>query len=298
MATPMLRARRRGLTATTASEATEGEAASPDAGSLQPANDGTPSPYTLSKDVLVSNATQGQEVISSRKGDKLRFKVLGNETHAVQIELEPGQVVRAEAGSLAFMSDGITMETNMVGGLGGSLKRVLSGSSLMLTDFTYTGASGFGRVVFSPEHPSKIIPLRLSEHGGVIICAKDSYLCSEPSLELEVEFVKKMTFGFFGGEGFILQKVTGDGLVLLKGGGVVIQKDLKEGEEIRVSTGNLVAFERSVGYDLQVVPGFKNVIFGGEGLFLTTLKGPGRVFLESMPFTRIVSTILQHLPSR
>lgn len=248
-------------------------------------------------DTLVTNAAQSQLVTQSKATDKLKFAILGNETHAVQIHLDPGQAVRAEAGSLAFMSDGVTMDTNLVGGLGGSLRRMMTGSSLMLTDFTYNG-EGSGRVVFSPEHPSKIIPLRLSEHAGQIICAKDSYLCAEPGLELDIEFVKKFSFGFFGGEGFILQKITGDGLLLLKGGGVVIEKILKDGEEIKVSSGNLMAIERTVAYDLQVVPGFKNVIFGGEGLFLTTLKGPGKIFLQSMPFSRIVSTIMQHLPTK
>ena len=263
------------------------------------ATDPVTPPVTVSpKEVAVSNQAESQSVTHSSPTDSLKFTILGNETHAVQIDLSPDQSVRAEAGSLAYMSQGVHMDTNLVGGLGASFKRLLSGSSLMLTDFTYKGTEGTGRVVFSPEHPSKVIPLRLSEHNGSIICARDSYLCAQPQLTLEIAFVQKMSFGFFGGEGFILQKVMGDGVVLLKGGGVVIEKTLAEGEELRVSTGNLMAMETTVAYDLQVISGFKNVVFGGEGLFLTTLKGPGRIYLQSMPFSRIVSTVLHHLPHK
>lgn len=251
-----------------------------------------------SKEVQITNEAESQAVTKAATTDKLKFTILGNETHAVQIDLSPGQSVRAEAGSLAYMTNGVEMDTNLVGGLGASIMRIAAGSSLMLTDFTYKGSEESGRVVFSPEHPSKIIPLRLADHNGTIICAKDSYLCSEPQLTLEVEFVQKLSFGFFGGEGFVLQKILGDGLVLLKGGGVVIEKTLGVGEEIRVATGNLMAIEETVAYDLKVIPGFKNVIFGGEGVFLTTLKGPGRIYLQSMPFSRIVSTVLQHLPRK
>lgn len=258
----------------------------------------TPLVPAPSKEVHISSEAESQTVTQASATDKLKFTILGNETHAVQIDLSPGQSVRAEAGSLAYMSSGVEMETNLVGGIGASFKRILAGSSLMLTDFTYKGTEESGRVVFSPEHPSKILPLRLSDHNGTIICAKDSYLCSEPQLILEVAFVQKMSFGFFGGEGFVLQKILGDGLVLLKGGGVVIEKTLAVDEEIRVATGNLMAIEDTVAYDLKVISGFKNVIFGGEGLFLTTLKGPGRVYLQSMPFSRIVSTVLQHLPHK
>ena len=258
----------------------------------------TPPVPAASKEVHLSTQAESQSVAQASATDQLKYTILGNETHAAQIDLAPGQSVRAEAGSLAYMSSGVEMDTNLVGGIGASFKRILAGSSLMLTDFTYKGSEGSGRVVFSPEHPSKVIPLRLADHSGTIICAKDSYLCSEPQLTLEVAFVQKMSFGFFGGEGFVLQKITGDGLVLLKGGGVVIEKTLEADEEIRVSTGNLMAMETTVAYDLQVISGFKNVIFGGEGLFLTTLKGPGRVYLQSMPFSRIVSTVLHHIPHK
>lgn len=191
---------------------------------------------------------------------------------------------------MTYMGQGIEMETSASGGLMGGLKRAVTGESFFITSFIHTGKDK-GHVAFSAPYPGKIIPLNLGELGGSFLCQKDSYLCSAIGIDIDVAFTRKLGAGLFGGEGFILQKLSGDGLVFVHGGGTIIEKELAKGETIRVDTGCLVAFAPSVDYDVTMVGGFKNMLFGGEGLFIATLTGPGLVFLQSLPLSRLADRI-------
>lgn len=221
----------------------------------------------------------------------LEHEIFGDDMQAVEIVLDPKEGVRSEAGSMLYMQNGVQMETNMEGGLMKGLKRAFTGEGLFLTKFTnYSDISQ--KVAFAAPYPGKIILLELSEVGGEYYCQRDSYLCSDTNVDLEIAFTKRLGAGFFGGEGFILQKLFGTGQAFIHAGGTVIRKELAEGEVLKVDTGCLVAFNTTVDYDIQFVGGFKNALFGGEGLFLATLTGPGIVYLQSLPFSRMADRVV------
>jgi uncharacterized protein (TIGR00266 family) len=222
--------------------------------------------------------------------DVIDYKIFGDDLQLVEVELDPGEGVRAEAGTMTYMEDGIQMQTGMEGGLFGGFKRMFTGESFFITTFMNNDQRK-RHVAFAAPYPGKIVAFDLDLFNGQVLCQKDSFLCAARGTEIEVAFTKRLGAGFFGGEGFILQRLTGNGLVFVHAGGAVIEKDLAAGETLRVDTGCLVAFATTVDYDIQFVGGFKNALFGGEGLFLTKMTGPGKVFLQSLPFSRLVDRI-------
>jgi uncharacterized protein (TIGR00266 family) len=235
---------------------------------------------------------------------QLDYEILGDDMQIVEVELDPGETVIAEAGALNYMEDDITFEARMgdgsqaKGGVFDTLlnvgKRVLTGESIFLTHFT-NGGQAKRRVAFAAPYPGKIIPLNMGEHGGRFICQKDAFLCAALGTSLSIALQRRLGTGFFGGEGFILQKLEGDGMAFAHAGGTVIRKDLK-GETLRVDTGCLVGFTEGIDYDIQRAGNLKSMIFGGEGLFLVTLRGHGTVYLQSLPFSRLADRIIASAP--
>ncbi|MGQ5711400.1 TIGR00266 family protein [Desulforudis sp. DRI-14] len=223
--------------------------------------------------------------------DVIDYKIYGDDMQMVEIELDPGEGVRAEAGAMMFMEDGIVMQTGTGGGLFKGFKRMLTGESFFITTFLNNGRNR-ARVAFAAPYPGKVIPLDLPKLGGSFMCQKDGFLCAAQGVDIDIAFTRKLGAGLFGGEGFILQRLSGDGMAFVHAGGTMIQKELGSGETLRVDTGCLVAFEPRVTYDIQFVGGFKNVLFGGEGMFLATLTGPGLVYLQTLPFSRLADRIL------
>ncbi len=223
-------------------------------------------------------------------GDVIDYKIHGDDMQLVEIELDPGEGVRAEAGAMMYMGPGIEMQTSTGGGMFKGFKRMITGESFFITTFLHNGA-GKGHVAFAAPYPGKIIPLDLEKVGGTFLCQKDAFLCAARGIEIEVAFTKRIGAGLFGGEGFILQRLEGRGLAFIHAGGTIIKRDLVRGEHLRVDTGCLVAFSPSVSYDIQFIGGFKNALFGGEGLFLAQLTGPGPVYLQSLPFSRLADRI-------
>jgi uncharacterized protein (TIGR00266 family) len=232
------------------------------------------------------------------------YEVFGDDMQIVEVELDPGETVIAEAGAMNYMEQGISFEARMGDGsvanegmLGKLLnvgKRVLTGESIFMTHFTNSG-HGKRRVSFAAPYPGKIIPYDLGKRGGELICQKDAFLCAALGTKIGIAFNRRLGAGFFGGEGFILQRLNGDGMAFLHAGGTVIEKELK-GETLRVDTGCIVAFSPTIEYDIQRAGGLKSMFFGGEGLFLATLRGHGPVLLQSLPFSRLADRILQHAP--
>lgn len=222
--------------------------------------------------------------------DIIDYKIYGDDMQIVEVELDPGEGVRAEAGAMMYMDEGIEMQTSTDGGLFKGFKRMITGESFFITTFL-NNARGKGNVAFGAPYPGKIIPLELNKLGGGFLCQKDAFLCSARGVEIEVAFTKKIGAGLFGGEGFILQQLEGDGLAFVHAGGTIIKKELRANETLRVDTGCLAAFSPSVSYDIQFVGGFKNSLFGGEGLFLARMTGPGLVYLQSLPFSRLADRI-------
>ncbi|MBL9200678.1 MAG: TIGR00266 family protein [Opitutaceae bacterium] len=228
------------------------------------------------------------------------YKVHGAEMQFVEIELDPNEAVVAEAGGMMFMDDGIAMETvfgdgsarsgGFLGSLLGAGKRLLTGESLFMTVFQNQGM-GKRRVAFAAPYPGKILPVHLADLGGELIAQKDSFLCAAKGVSVGIAFQKKIGAGFFGGEGFIMQRLTGDGWAFVHAGGTLHERTLSPGEVLRVDTGCIVAFQPTVAYDIQFVGGIKSALFGGEGLFFATLRGPGRVWLQSLPFSRLAGRI-------
>ncbi|HLV30713.1 MAG TPA: TIGR00266 family protein [Chitinispirillaceae bacterium] len=223
--------------------------------------------------------------------DVIDYTIIGDDMQLVEIELDPGEGVRAEAGAMMYMEDGIQMQTNADGGLFKGFKRMLTGESFFITTFLHTGR-GKAKVAFGAPYPGKIIPVDLSSAGGTMLCQKDGFLCAARGIDIDIAFTKKLGAGLFGGEGFILQRLSGDGMAFIHAGGTIVEKNLEIGQSLRVDTGCLVAFQPSVNYDIQFVGGFKNALFGGEGLFLATLRGPGKVYLQSLPFSRLADRII------
>lgn len=218
--------------------------------------------------------------------DIIDYNIYGDDMQMVEIELDPGEGVRAEAGAMMYMEDGIEMQTSTDGGLFKGFKRMITGESFFITTF-YNSARSKSHVAFAAPYPGKIIPIDLSLMGGTFLCQKDAFLCAAKGIEVGVAFTKRIGAGFFGGEGFILQRLQGDDMAFIHAGGTVIKKELNPGETLRVDTGCLVAFSPSVNYDIQFVGGFKNALFGGEGLFYAHLTGPGTVYLQTLPFSRL-----------
>jgi uncharacterized protein (TIGR00266 family) len=224
----------------------------------------------------------------------LRYKVIGTTLQAVVIELPPNQEIYSERGGMSWMSGNIAMQTNMEGGIGGAFKRVFSGESIFMVSFTAQGGSGL--IGFSSEFPGKIIPLNLGP-GQQMICQKDAFMVAERSVQLDIHFRRKLGAGLFGGEGFVMQRLTGPGLAFVELDGEIIEYTLSEGQTLKVDTGHVAMLEPTVQFDIEMVRGFKNILFGGEGLFLTTLRGPGRVWLQTMPMINLARKIAQYLPS-
>lgn len=223
--------------------------------------------------------------------DVIDYKIHGDDMQLVEVELDPGEGVRAEVGAMMFMEAGIEMQTSTGGGLFKGFKRMITGESFFITTFL-NHAGGKRHVAFGAPYPGKIIPLDLSKLGGTFLCQKDGFLCAAKGIEIEVAFTRKIGAGLFGGEGFILQRLQGDGMAFIHAGGTIIERNLISGQTLRVDTGCLVALAPSVNYDIQFVGGFRNALFGGEGLFLATLTGPGLVYLQSLPFSRLADRIL------
>ncbi len=222
----------------------------------------------------------------------MRYEISGNIMQTVAIDLAPGETVYSQTNTMAWMNDQIQMNTHTGGGLLAGIMRSFSGGSFFVTDFT---ASGQGHVAFAPRFPGTIVPALL-QPGQSLICRKETFLVAEKSVSFEVAWQKRIGAGFFGGDGFILQKVTGPGVVWLDLSGELVQRDLAAGERLLVHAGHVGAFEPSVSFDIQMVRGFRNILFGGEGLFLASLTGPGHVWLQSMPVLNLAEEIARYLP--
>jgi len=230
---------------------------------------------------------------------KLEYEILGASAQTVEVILDPGETVIAEAGVMNYMTDGIRFETRLgdgsaegvLGKLWSVGKRMLTGESLFMTHFSNQG-EGLARVGFAAPYPGTVVPIELAQVGGRLICQKDAFLCAAYGTALGISFNKRLGAGFFGGEGFILQKLEGDGLVFVHAGGTVIRKELND-ETLRLDTGCLVAFTSGIDYDIQLAGGLKSMLFGGEGILLATLKGTGTVWIQSLPFSRLAERIYE-----
>jgi uncharacterized protein (TIGR00266 family) len=236
--------------------------------------------------------------------DEIDYKIIGDDLQAVIITLDPGEAVVAEAGAMMYMQDDISMATTLdTTGRGGTLfgkllaggKRILAGDSFFVTLFANEGV-GRRDVAFAAPFPGKVLATDLDDWGGTVICQKDSFLCAARGIDVSVAFSRRIGAGFFGGEGFILQRLVGDGLAFIHACGTLHTIELAAGEQLRVDTGCLVAMQQSVGYDIQMVPGIKTALFGGEGLFFARLTGPGRVVLQTLPFSRLADRIIAAAP--
>ena len=238
------------------------------------------------------------------KTDEVDYKIIGDDLQLVEVELDPGETVIAEAGAMCYMEDDITFQAKMgdgseqEDGLFGKLlsagKRALAGQSIFLTHFTNQGRDK--RVVsFAAAYPGKIVPVDLKEFNGTLIAQKESFLCAARGTKVDITFTKRLGAGFFGGEGFVLERLTGDGMAFLTAGGTIIRKELK-GEVIRIDTGCIVAFTNGIDYSIERAGNLKTMFFGGEGLFLATLRGTGTIYLQSLPFSRLADRIISMVP--
>ena len=236
----------------------------------------------------------------SRVADEIDYEIFGDDMQFVEITLDPAEVVVAEAGAMMYMTSGIEMQTvlgdasgqkGLLGKLFDAGKRMVTGESLFLTTFGNVSRQR-ERVSFAAPYPGKVVPLHVDELGGEVQCQKAAFLCAARGTQVGIAFQKRIGVGLFGGEGFIMQSIKGDGLAFVHAGGTIVQRDLEPGETLRLDTGCLVALQPSVDYDIQTVGGIKNAVFGGEGLFLATLRGPGRVWLQSLPFSRLAGRLL------
>jgi uncharacterized protein (TIGR00266 family) len=238
------------------------------------------------------------------KAHEVDYEIIGDDLQLVEIELDPGEVVVAEAGAMCYMEDNISFEAKMGdgtetdSGLMGKLfsagKRALAGESIFMTHFMNMG-SGKRRVAFAAPYPGKIIPVDLKNFGNEILCQKDAFLCAAKGTSVSIAFTKRIGAGFFGGEGFILEKLYGDGLAFLHAGGTIVKKELKN-ETLRVDTGCIVAFSPNINYDIEKAGDLKSMFFGGEGFFLATLSGTGTVYLQSLPFSRLAERVISNIP--
>jgi uncharacterized protein (TIGR00266 family) len=241
--------------------------------------------------------------------DVVDFEIKGSEMQFVEVELDPGEAAVGEAGSMMFMDAGITMDTvfgdgrqdggggGLFGKLLGAGKRLVTGESLFTTVYT-NGARAKQRVAFAAPYPGKILPMDLRQFGGMLICQKDAFLCAARGVSLGIYFQRKLSVGFFGGEGFIMQKLEGDGLAFVHAGGTVLKRELQAGQTLFVDTGCLVAMTAGVNFEIQYVGKIKTALFGGEGLFFAKVTGPGTVWLQSLPFSRLASRVFAAAPQR
>lgn len=242
---------------------------------------------------------------AGQRADEIDYEIFGEEMQYVEITLDPQEMVIAEAGGMMYMTRGIQMETvfgdpsvkqeGFLGKMMAAGKRALTGESLFMTTF-FNSSHGREVVAFAAPYPGKIVPMDLRQLGGEIICQKDSFVCAARGVQIGIAFQRKFGVGLFGGEGFIMQRLTGDGLAMVHAGGTLMRRTLEHGETLRVDTGCLVALAKSVDYDIQFVGGIKNTLFGGEGLFFATLSGPGDVWLQSLPFSRLAGRIWAAAP--
>ncbi len=221
---------------------------------------------------------------------RIDYRLVGDDMQGVIVTLDPQEAVQAEAGALMFMEEGIAINTGTGGGLLKGFKRVLAGESFFITTFLNQDSSR-RNVAFSAPYPGKILALELAETGPML-CQRDAYLCSAYGIDISVAFTRRLGAGFFGGEGFILQRLTGDGLAFVHAGGTLLKKSLEAGERLKVDTGCLVSFQEGVDYDIQFVGDLKTALFGGEGLFFATLTGPGMVYLQTLPFSRLADRVM------
>jgi uncharacterized protein (TIGR00266 family) len=238
------------------------------------------------------------------KCHEVDYTIIGDDMQMVQVELDPGETVIAEAGAMNYMEpdiefearmgDGSEAESGLIGKLFGAGKRALTGESIFMTHFSNQGAVK-RHVAFAAPYPGRIIPMDLGKMGGEILCQKDAFLCAASGTRVGIAFQRRLGAGFFGGEGFILQSLQGDGMVFIHASGTIVERHL-QGETLRVDTGCLVAFESSVDYSIERAGNLKSMFFGGEGLFLATLSGHGRVWMQSLPFSRLADRILAHAP--
>ncbi|MGH8164118.1 MAG: TIGR00266 family protein, partial [Rhodanobacteraceae bacterium] len=237
--------------------------------------------------------------------DEIDYQVFGSEMQYVEVTLDPDEVVIAEPGMMMYMTPGIQMETvfgdpsNKTGGFWSKVaaagKRAITGESIFITTFR-NGAARREQVAFAAPYPGKILPMHLDQLGGELICQKDAFVCAARGVQIGIAFQKRIGVGLFGGEGFIMQRLTGDGIALVHAGGTMMRRMLAPGEMLKLDTGCLVAMTPSVSYDVQFVGGIKNTLFGGEGLFFATLKGPGEIWCQSLPFSRLAGRVLANAP--
>ena len=239
-----------------------------------------------------------------RNNHEIDYRIIGEEMQYVELELDPNETAIAESGSFMMMDDGIQMQTvfgdgsqnqgsGLLGKLLGAGKRLLVGESLFMTAFTNVG-NAKKHVSFASPYPGKIIALDLQQLGGKVIAQKDAFLCAAKGVSIGIDFQRKLGTGIFGGEGFIMEKLEGDGMAFVHAGGHVFERELAQGELVKIDTGCLVALTQTVDYDIQFVGGIRNTIFGGEGLFFATLKGPGKVWIQTLPVSRLASRILSY----
>ena len=237
------------------------------------------------------------------------YKIFGEEMQFVEIELDPGESAVAEAGAMMYKDLPVSLDTvfgdgsiksdqgGFMGKLVGAGKRLITGESLFITMFTHKGGSGKAKVAFGAPYPGTLIPVCLKDIGGSLICQKDSFLCAARGVSIGIFFQKKILTGLFGGEGFIMEKLEGDGMVFVHAGGCVVDRELKAGETLHVDTGCVVAFQPTINFEIQQVGGIKSALFGGEGLFFASMTGPGRVWMQSLPFSRLAGRMLQAAPA-
>lgn len=238
-----------------------------------------------------------------RRNHEIDYHIYGEEIQIVEIELDPQETVIAESGSFMMMEQEIQMQTmfgdgsqsnqGIFGKLVSAGKRILTGESLFMTAFTNMG-QGRKRVSFAAPYPGKIIPMDLSLMGGKVICQKDAFLCAAKGVSIGIEWQKRLGTGIFGGEGFIMEKLEGDGMAFVHAGGMVIEKELLPGQVLKIDTGCVVAYTASVHFDVEFVKGIRNMVFGGEGLFFATLRGPGKVWIQSLPISRLAGRLVSY----
>ena len=223
----------------------------------------------------------------------MRYEISGTTMQTVSIDLMPGEHMYSQTASMAWMSDGVRMDTHTGGGLFAGLKRAISGGGLFITEFI---ADSAGHVAFAPRFPGQIVPIKLNP-GQSLICRKETFLCAEMSVTLDIAFQQRLGAGFFAGEGFVMQRVTGPGTVFLDLSGEVVEKTLAPGERLHVHAGHIGMQEPTIDIDIKMMRGFRNILFGGEGLFLATPTGPGKIWLQSMPIINLAEEIARYLPS-
>jgi uncharacterized protein (TIGR00266 family) len=242
---------------------------------------------------LDTEVEHAQREFTGGKG-RISYRIDGTTLQVVTIELEPGEVVYSESGGMSWMTGNVEMKTHSGGGLGRMVRRAISGESLFITDFFVN--RGRGTIAFASEFPGKIIPFNLAS-GESLIVQKDAFMCAEKSVDMDMHFRKRLGTGFFGGEGFIMQRITGPGLAFIEVDGEVVEYELVANQQLKVDTGHLAAMEASVDFDVTMVKGFRNILLGGEGLFLASVRGPGKVWLQTMPMSKLAQKVLQFMPA-